>query len=322
MADERSRVDDLLAEMTTAEKAGQLTQYFYFGFMRGAEDGPTIGGIRPSPELVEAAMGRGEVGSLLFVTDPAETNRLQRLAVEGNRHGIPVLFGYDVIHGLRTILPVPIAMAASWDPEAIAHGQSVAAREARAVGIHWAFAPMVDIARDPRWGRMIEGAGEDPFLGAAVAAAQVRGFQGEAIGTARARHRRAEALRRLRRRARRARLRRGQPVRFRAVERLSAAVRGGGRGRRRQRDDRLHDPQRHSRDRQPVAVHRRAAGSARLRGLRRQRRQRGPQSRDARLRRGPGRCGRPGGERRGRHGDGDGRRRLQPRCPRRSRTAW
>ena len=92
--------------------------------------------------------------------------------------GIPALFGFDVIHGLRTILPVPIAMAASWDPETIEAGQVVAAREARAVGIHWTFAPMVDIARDPRWGRIIEGAGEDPYLGAAVAAAQVRGFQG------------------------------------------------------------------------------------------------------------------------------------------------
>src|SRR6185312_15629376 len=90
-------------------------------------------------------------------------------------------FGFDVIHGLRTILPVPIAMAASWDPETIERGQAVAAREARAVGIHWTFAPMVDIARDPRWGRMIEGAGEDPFLGAAVAAAQVRGFQSHVI---------------------------------------------------------------------------------------------------------------------------------------------
>jgi beta-glucosidase len=178
----RTRVDELLAEMTTAEKAGQLTQYFYFGFARGTDEAPVIGGVRASPEGVEAVLGRGEAGSLLFVTDPAENNRLQRLAVEGNRLGIPLIFGYDVIHGLRTILPVPIALAASWDPETIAEGQSVAAREARAVGIHWAFAPMVDIARDPRWGRMIEGAGEDPFLGAAVAAAQVRGFQGDAIG--------------------------------------------------------------------------------------------------------------------------------------------
>ena len=104
--------------------------------------------------------------------------------IEGNRLGIPAIFGFDVIHGLRTVLPVPIAMAATWDPELIASGQAVAAREARAVGIHWTFAPNVDIARDPRWGRMIEGAGEDPFLGAAVAAAQVRGFQGAAIGDA------------------------------------------------------------------------------------------------------------------------------------------
>ena len=93
-----------------------------------------------------------------------------------------MLFGFDVIHGLRTIFPVPIAMAASWDLETIERGQSVAAREARAVGIHRAFAPMVDVARDPRWGRIIEGAGEDPFLGAAVGAAQVRGFQGTGIG--------------------------------------------------------------------------------------------------------------------------------------------
>ena len=93
-----------------------------------------------------------------------------------------MLFGFDVIHGLRTILPVPIAMAASWDPQTVERGQSVAAREARAVGIHWTFAPMVDIARDPRWGRIIEGAGEDPYLGAAVAVAQVRGFQGREVG--------------------------------------------------------------------------------------------------------------------------------------------
>jgi beta-glucosidase len=118
------------------------------------------------------------------VTDPAEINRLQRLALQGNRLGIPLIFGFDVIHGLRTILPVPIAMAASWDPEIIERGQAVAAREARAAGIHWAFAPMIDIARDPRWGRIIEGAGEDPFLGAAVAAAQVRGFQGDELGAA------------------------------------------------------------------------------------------------------------------------------------------
>ncbi|RIX30441.1 glycoside hydrolase family 3 N-terminal domain-containing protein [Amnibacterium setariae] len=181
--DVRERIDALLAAMTPEEKAGQLTQYFYFSLPPEAEDNPAIGlDVAAQPRAVEAALARGGVGSLLFVTDPAEINRLQRLTVEGNRHGIPALFGFDVIHGFRTILPVPIALAASWDPATIEAGQAVAAAEARAVGIHWAFAPMVDIARDPRWGRIVEGAGEDPYLGAAVAAAQVRGFQGDRLG--------------------------------------------------------------------------------------------------------------------------------------------
>jgi len=169
--------------MTTAEKAGQLTQYFYFGGIDDAAADPRHGPL-PSEQAarVEEAARRGELGSLLFVTDPAEINRLQRLTVEGSRHGVPALFGFDVIHGFRTIFPVPIAMAASWDPELIERAQSVAAREARAVGIHWTFAPMVDIARDPRWGRIVEGAGEDPYLGAAVGVAQVRGFQGARVG--------------------------------------------------------------------------------------------------------------------------------------------
>jgi beta-glucosidase len=178
-----ARVEDLLGQMTPAEKAGQLTQYFYFRLPADAP-GPVLD-FDPDeqPRMVESMLAQGVVGSLLFVTDPAEINRLQRLAVEGNRLGIPVLFGFDVIHGLRTVFPVPIAMAATWDPETIEAGQVMAAREARAVGIHWAFAPMVDIARDPRWGRIIEGAGEDPYLGAVVAAAQVRGFQGPELGT-------------------------------------------------------------------------------------------------------------------------------------------
>ena len=179
----QARVDELISRMTPAEKAGQLTQYFYFRLPAGAAPEPALG-MDPDaqPRMVEEALGRGEVGSLLFVTDPVEINRLQRLGLAGNRLGVPLLFGFDVIHGLRTIFPVPIAMAASWDLETIERGQAIAAREARAVGIHWAFAPMVDIARDPRWGRIIEGAGEDPFLGAAVAVAQVRGFQGADIG--------------------------------------------------------------------------------------------------------------------------------------------
>jgi beta-glucosidase len=178
------QVDVLLSKMSVEEKAGQLTQYFYFGFLRDAPAGEANGPlVSNQPQLVEAALARGEVGSLLFVTEPAEINRLQQLALAGNRHGLPSLFGFDVIHGFRTILPVPIALAASWDPETVERGQAVAAREARAVGIHWTFAPMVDISPDPRWGRIIEGAGEDPYLGAVIAAAQVRGFQGAGIGT-------------------------------------------------------------------------------------------------------------------------------------------
>ncbi|HEV2127755.1 MAG TPA: glycoside hydrolase family 3 N-terminal domain-containing protein, partial [Thermomicrobiales bacterium] len=177
----RERVDSLLAEMTVEEKAGQLTQYFYFGFLRDMPAGEGDDEFN-QPDLVEAALARGEAGSLLFVREPAEFNRLQKLAIDGNGHDIPLIFGFDVIHGFRTILPVPIAMASSWDPEVVERGQVVAAREARAVGIHWTFAPTVGIARDPRWGRIVEGAGEDAFLGAAMAVAQVRGFQGEGIG--------------------------------------------------------------------------------------------------------------------------------------------
>jgi beta-glucosidase len=165
----QQRAEALLAQMTLEEKAGQLSQYFYIPFLGQGE-------------FVEAEVRAGRAGSLLFVADPRETNRLQRLAVEESRLHIPLLFGFDVIHGLRTIFPVPLALAASWDPALVERVQAVAAREARAVGIHWAFAPMVDIARDPRWGRIVEGAGEDPYLGAQMAAAQVRGFQGPGIG--------------------------------------------------------------------------------------------------------------------------------------------
>jgi beta-glucosidase len=180
-----TQLDELIAQMTPAEKAGQLTQYFYLGLPSGGEGAVAVDpAFAELPKMVESAARAGGAGSLLFVTDPGEINRLQRIAVEGSRLGIPLLFGFDVIHGFRTILPVPIAMAASWDPDTIERGQAVAAREARAVGIHWTFAPMVDIARDPRWGRIIEGAGEDPYLGAAVAVAQVRGFQGGELGDA------------------------------------------------------------------------------------------------------------------------------------------
>ena len=166
----RARADALILQMTPEEKAAQLTQYFYAQSTPGA-----------NTSALDALATTG-LGSLLFVTDPAEINRLQRIALEKARLKIPVLFGFDVIHGLRTIFPVPIGLAASWDPELVEQAQGVAAAEARAVGLHWAFAPMVDIARDPRWGRIVEGAGEDPYLGSAMAAAQVRGFQGPYVG--------------------------------------------------------------------------------------------------------------------------------------------
>jgi beta-glucosidase len=166
------RVKTLLAKMTLEEKVGQLTQYFHFP------------GFVSQNESVQAQVRAGRVGSLLFVSNPQDTNRLQKLAVEETRLGIPLLFGFDVIHGLRTIFPVPLGMAASWDANLAEQAQTVAAREARSVGIHWVFAPMVDIARDPRWGRIVEGAGEDPYLGARMAEAQVRGFQGETLGAA------------------------------------------------------------------------------------------------------------------------------------------
>ena len=174
------RVEALLAQMTIEEKAGQLTQYFYFGGLPDPEPGTEIHVI-PSKmrAYVEAQAKIGGVGSVLFVRDAQELNRLQKLTVEGHRLGIPLLVGYDVIHGFKTIFPMPLAVAASFDPAVAERGQSIAAKEARSIGIHWTFAPMVDIARDPRWGRIIESAGEDPYLGAAMAAAQVCGFQGD-----------------------------------------------------------------------------------------------------------------------------------------------
>lgn len=166
-AEVRARADALLAQMTVEEKAGQLSILF---------------ALPPMMKGLEAQAADGKLGALLFVTDPKETNRLQRLTLEKSRLKIPLLFGFDVVHGLTTIFPVPIANAASWDPTGVERAQAIAAREARAVGVHFAFAPMVDIARDPRWGRIVEGAGEDPYLGSAMAAAQVRGFQGARIG--------------------------------------------------------------------------------------------------------------------------------------------
>jgi beta-glucosidase len=154
--------------MTLEEKVEQMEQ---------AAGQPSI----TSPARAEE-LARNGIGSFLFFTDPVRINELQRIAVTQSRLHIPILFGYDVIHGFRTIAPIPLAMASSWDPELVTSTQSMAAREARAAGVQWAFAPMVDIARDARWGRIMESAGEDPFLGEQMAAAQVRGFQGAYVG--------------------------------------------------------------------------------------------------------------------------------------------
>jgi len=162
-----ARVDRQLQQMTVEEKVGQMMQYFQ---------------LFPDTSTAEEMARKGEAGSFLFMTDPKAIDRVQHAAVEGSRLHIPLIFGFDVIHGWNTIFPVPIAMAASWDPMLEEHAQAMAAKEARASGIDWTFAPMVDIARDARWGRMVEGAGEDPYLGAAMAAAQVRGFQGDRLG--------------------------------------------------------------------------------------------------------------------------------------------
>ncbi len=162
------RVDALLGRMSLEEKIGQLTQ------VGGAAFGPG-----PKPEDV---IRKGGAGSVLWLNDTKQFNALQKIAVEESPSKIPLLFALDVIHGYRTIFPVPLAMASSWDPSVAERAQTVAAREARAAGLHWTFGPMLDIARDARWGRIVEGAGEDPFLGAAMAAAQVRGFQGPSLG--------------------------------------------------------------------------------------------------------------------------------------------
>jgi beta-glucosidase len=154
------RVNSLLQQMTLEEKAGQITQF---------------AGINPhTTEMIK----QGKVGSLLGVLGAEEVNRAQRAAVENSRLKIPLIIGYDVIHGYRTIFPVPLASAGSFDPQLIEQSERVAAKEATASGVKWTFAPMVDIARDPRWGRIVEGAGEDPYLGSVIAVARVRGFQG------------------------------------------------------------------------------------------------------------------------------------------------
>jgi beta-glucosidase len=168
-----ARIAELLAKMTLEEKLGQLTQQW------GGESKDVNPGIKDTKaEELYGMVRAGQVGSFLGSYGAEFSNRVQHVAMDESRLKIPMIIGNDVIHGYRTIFPIPLAEASSFDPAVAERAARVAAIEAAAGGTHWTFAPMVDICRDPRWGRVVEGAGEDPYLGAAIAAARVRGFQG------------------------------------------------------------------------------------------------------------------------------------------------
>jgi beta-glucosidase len=169
-----AKVEALLRKMTLEEKVGQLVQY-----SAGQPTGPGTGRSDYN-EMIE----RGQIGALFNISTAKETNAYQHIAVEKSRLHIPIIFGLDVIHGFRTEFPIPLGLASTWDPTLVEQAARVAAREASATGIRWTFSPMVDIARDARWGRMAEGAGEDPFLGSQMAAAYVRGYQGSRLDAA------------------------------------------------------------------------------------------------------------------------------------------
>ena len=171
------KVSDLLSKMTLEEKIGQMNQYNGFWDVTG-----------PTPSSGHAAnkyehLKKGYVGSMLNVRGVDEVRAVQKIAVEETRLGIPLIIGFDVIHGYKTLSPIPLAEAASWDLEAIKRSAQVAAKEAAAAGINWTFAPMVDISRDARWGRVMEGAGEDAYLGSKIAYARVKGFQGDDLAS-------------------------------------------------------------------------------------------------------------------------------------------
>jgi beta-glucosidase len=167
------KVDSVLKLMTTKEKIGQMNQYNGFYDVTGPS--PTGGDSKIKYDHLK----NGMVGSMLNVRGVKEVRAVQKIVVEESRLGIPLIIGFDVIHGYKTISPIPLAEAASWDLDAIKKSASIAAAEAASAGINWTFAPMVDISRDARWGRVMEGAGEDPYLGSKIAEARVTGFQGE-----------------------------------------------------------------------------------------------------------------------------------------------
>jgi beta-glucosidase len=165
------KIDALLHKMTLEEKVGQLVQY-----SSGQPTGPGTGRTDYN-DMIQ----KGEIGSLFNITTAREANLFQHIAMEKSRLQIPFIYGLDVIHGYRTEFPIPLGMAATWDPELVQQTARVAAREASASGIRWIFSPMIDIARDARWGRMVEGSGEDPYLVSAMARAYVLGYQGERL---------------------------------------------------------------------------------------------------------------------------------------------
>ena len=167
------KVEQLLSKMTLEEKIGQMNQYNGFWDVTGPT--PSTGAAAKKYEHLR----KGFVGSMLNVRGVEDVKAVQKIAVEETRLGIPLIIGFDVIHGYKTLSPIPLAEAASWDLEAIKKSAEIAALEASAAGINWTFAPMVDISRDARWGRVMEGAGEDPFLGSKIAEARVKGFQGD-----------------------------------------------------------------------------------------------------------------------------------------------
>ena len=167
------KVENLLAQMTLEEKIGQMNQYTSMWEMTGPV--PEWKGAQEQSKKIQS----GAVGSMLNVTGAAATLKTQKMAVENSRLGIPMIFAYDVVHGYKTMMPIPLATASSWNAEMATMSAEVAAKEAAAAGLHWTFAPMIDIARDARWGRVMESAGEDPYLGSVMAAAQVKGFQGD-----------------------------------------------------------------------------------------------------------------------------------------------
>jgi beta-glucosidase len=179
-------VDALLKQMTLDEKIGQLVQYSATEAHPAQPSGPSTAALNvnpPGPGGVDsyALAQKGELGSMLNTVGQGLTNHFQHAAVDKTRLHIPLLFGADVIHGFRTIFPVPLATASSWDPELVTELAHMAAVEARTAGVNWFYSPMVDIARDARWGRCTEGAGEDPYLGSAIARAYIRGYQGESL---------------------------------------------------------------------------------------------------------------------------------------------